>query len=147
VTTLDIKGNKYSFRKLSTFQVWELARLLRDVIQSLAIMRSVANDPKLPEGAVKPDRRAYITTTLALFGDLPKTANDAALAVCLGSIQRDQGKDGGVGWADIYAAGRLMFDDIDIADVAEMVFQVIEDNRIIDFFSAPVSNTGATVQK
>ncbi len=65
---------------------------------------------------------------------------DTALNVCLGVVSRNMGGDRG--WAPVVASnGALMFDDIDMGTMLQIVWHVIAAHRLVDFLAAGAQNS------
>lgn len=89
----------------------------------------------------------YARAMVATSGNLSNEDVDFAIGACLSVVQRQQA--GGAAWAPVRApSGQLMFDDIELVELMEIIWHVLRENKLIDFFfvapsGSPVPAEGA----
>lgn len=140
MTTKEVKigSGKYQVSTIdSVFQQFEVARTLGSVLAGLAAMKKADVD-----GRMTPE--VFAQAFCALCVDAAKDDVDRATEICLSAVRREQ-VDGAV-WSPISVIGtrKLMFDDIDLPTMLQLVWHVLEVNRLPDFFSVrPPASEGA----
>jgi tail assembly chaperone len=131
VSTFRVGAHDYEARALSTFDQWELARLLRDVLSGLALLKKAA-----PKG-VTPDM--YVRAMAGLSGNLTREESLAITRIALSCVMR---KDGN-GWQVIQpSGGDLQYADITMPQQVEIIWHVLERHDLVDFFSVSPSDSG-----
>jgi hypothetical protein len=119
---------EYQARALSAFDQLHVARKLGSVLIFLGSMKD--NPDKTPNN--------YARAMVAAAAPLGNEEVDWAIAACLSSVQRKQQG----GWAEVRAqSGKLMFDDVDLLAMMEIVWNVLDQNGLIDFFYVAPSSS------
>jgi hypothetical protein len=124
MSEFSIDNIDYRVEKLDAFRQFALVRKLAPAFTLLA------GQPD-KEAARAGFPRAFAAISASLTND---DANDV-LQICLGACMRRQGGN----WARVSAPnGSLMFGDMnDISVVLQIVWHVVEESRLIDFFAEP----------
>ena len=119
----EIKGVKYRTAKLDVFQQLKVSRKLLPVLTGLVSEFSTlkAQAAAGNSGAVLESVLPKITDTLAA---LPDEDVNAVIHPCLGVVMRQHEK----GWVKIFDQGALMFDDIDLFTMLQLVARVVADS-------------------
>lgn len=126
-----VGSNQYRAGRLNARQQFDVARRLRDVLMILGMERG-------PEFKSTPENFARIV--LVSSGNVPQADMDIALNICLGVIKRRM--PGDQGWVVIITpTGALMFDDIDMPVMLQLVWHVVNAHRMVDFLSVSVLNS------
>ncbi|ARF49163.1 phage tail assembly chaperone [Pantoea stewartii] len=122
---IELNGNTYRAGKLSVFDQLKVARKLLPVLSGM-----VGELQKLRSG------EAAIETLLPAIADavagMSDSDCDAILHPCLSVVSRQNGNK----WMPVFRQGELMFDDIDLISMLNIVVQVIGDS-LGNFFHAP----------
>lgn len=127
-----VGGHKYSCGRLNAFDQYDVARRFSPVLVWLGALKK--------EQEVR-DPKAFAQAICAMSASLPRADTDAVLNLCLSVVAREQA----TGFAPMRAeSGALMFQDIELAELLEIVWHVLEANRIVDFFAASPSPSIAT---
>lgn len=124
---MKIKDKEYHLRNLNTFEHFELARKLAPVLTLLSMQKDKA---LLKQG--------FAQSFVSLVGELRKEDMDIVLATCLTGVTRED-QNGGV--QPIYVSGQLMFTDIDLNTMMDIIWEVLLKARLLDFFAARPSNS------
>lgn len=119
----EIKGNEYRAAKLSVFDQFKVTRKL------LPVLAGILGDFQSLKGMVgKGDTMAIMETMIPKIADsLSALSDDDANAViypCLAVVARKHGKN----WTPIFVQGELMFDDIDLIEMLQLVGRVVGDS-------------------
>jgi hypothetical protein len=123
-----INGEVYQARKLSALEQFHLGSKLAHVLAFLAVSEDRA---KLAD--------AFPRAFTAMSGHLPKEDMEGVFRTCWGAVSRRQP----TGWVPVAPNGVLMFADIDdIESMLTVVWNVLQANRLIDFFVEPPSASG-----
>lgn len=114
----ELGGHKYRYSKIDARRQAHVARRLVPVVSSLADLTKVDGLSDL--AALAPVAKAVAS--------MPDADFDYVLDVCLSVTQREQA--GGTGWAPIWSEGakQIMFSDIDLAVMMQIVAKVIQGN-------------------
>lgn len=132
MTEVLVGGNKYQIEPFgSVFTSYEIARELGPVLAGLSAMKRADK-----EGKQSPAH--YARAFCALSIDVSNVDVERATDLCLSSVRREQAGASGTVWVPIMATGarRMMFSDIDLPAMTELIWHVLEVNRLPDFFSA-----------
>jgi hypothetical protein len=90
------------------------------------------------EAKEKPTPEAFVRAFCALSADMRKQDSDLVMGLCLAGVTRKQ--PGEVGWAKVMATpGVLAFEDINLNEMLLIVWHVLKQHRIPDFFTEPRS--------
>lgn len=125
-----IKGVNYRANKLGVFEQLKVSRKLLPILAGLmADFSSIKN--LLPAGgeAVNLERLEPVFNTLLprIADELSKLTEDDTNAIihpCLAMVVRENGKQ----WTPVFRSGELMFDDIDLFDMLQLVARVVADS-------------------
>lgn len=121
---MKIKDKEYFTRKLDAFETFELARRLAPVLAVLSMQKDLALL-----------KRGFAQSFTTLVGQMSRSDIDEIFSTCLiGATREERGRQ-----APVYVGGKLMFSDIGIDDLLELVWDVIVKAKLIDFFAAPSS--------
>lgn len=120
-----VGSTTYLFNKLDLFKASDVARVWSYAL----IMFSKASADLLPDDFAK-SFPTFITF-------VPKQENDYVMGLCLSSVQRSLGSD--KGWAPITdPTGRLMYQDLTLSNMYELIFHVLSTNELLHFFGDPL---------
>ncbi|WP_337071986.1 phage tail assembly chaperone [Klebsiella aerogenes] len=125
-----IKGVNYRANKLGVFEQLKVSRKLLPILAGLmADFSSIKN--LLPAGgeAVNLERLEPVFNTLLprIADELSKLTEDDTNAIihpCLAMVVRENGKQ----WTPVFRSGELMFDDIDLFSMLQLVARVVADS-------------------
>lgn len=119
----EIKGVNYRTAKLDVFQQLKVSRKLLPVLAGL-----VSEFSTLKEQAAAGNSGAVLESVLPKIADtlaaLPDEDVNAVIYPCLGVVARKQEK----GWVKVFDQGVLMFDDIDLFTMLQLVARVVADS-------------------
>lgn len=131
-----IKEASYRLAKLDVFQQLQVSRKLLPVFAGL-----VGEFGSLKAQAAAGNNRALVESVLPKIADtLAALADDDINAVihpCLGVVSRQHGK----GWVPVFSQGVLMFDDISMLDMLQLVARVVADSLGNFLHELPASET------
>ncbi|WP_293797213.1 phage tail assembly chaperone [uncultured Pantoea sp.] len=140
----EIKGEKYRTSKLSVFDQLKVTRKLLPVLAGImpdiqSIKSAVA--PKADGGtnseAVYAVMEKALPKIAEKLADMTEEDTNAIIFPCLSVVARQNGK----GWAPVMNSGELMFDDIDLMSMLQMVGRVVGDSLGNFLPVAPASET------
>lgn len=134
--TLTVGGIEYSVERLNAFDQYNVAKKLSTVLLLLSSIQKKEG----AEGA--PSALEFSKLLLAGTANLTNEDTNFVNRVCLTAVRRKQ--QGGAYAAMVESrTGQLMFDDIGVRELAELVWGVVEAHRMVDFFSDLPSNSEA----
>jgi hypothetical protein len=88
----------------------------------------------------KPSAENFARIILVTTGYIPQADMDAALNICLSVVKRHI--PGDIGWAALTASnGALMYEDIGMAEMLQIVWHVISMHRLVDFLAASAQDS------
>ncbi|CAK8736434.1 hypothetical protein SODG_000147 [Sodalis praecaptivus] len=122
---IELKGHLYRAGKLSVFDQLKVARKLLPVLSGM-----VGELQKLRGGEVAME--TLLPALATAIGDMQDSDCDAIIHACLSVVSRQNGK----AWVAVFRQGDLMFDDIDLGTLLQLVAQVIGDS-LGNFFTHP----------
>ena len=131
-----IGDHGYRAEKLDAFQQWDVARRLLPVVGGAAdlLVRVLKNGGKI-ESVLSIDVAEAIEPLAKALAAMPDADNRFVLDVCLSKVMRGQSGS----WAPVKApGGGLMFNDIDMPVMLQLVWRVVEHN-LLSFSSAPAA--------
>nr|WP_310616934.1 hypothetical protein [Pantoea cypripedii] len=145
----EIKGIQYRTAKLSVFDQLKVTRKLLPVLAGLlsefGSIRAMLPKPDAGKGDSVPDFQSYAPVFEKL---LPRVADqlaglseedtNAIIFPCLAVVSRRQDKSS---WVPVARQGELMFDDIDLMSMLQMVGRVVGDSLGNILPAAPASET------
>ncbi|WP_339053096.1 phage tail assembly chaperone [Arsenophonus endosymbiont of Crataerina pallida] len=130
---IEINGHEYRSQKLNVFDQLKVTRKLLPVLSGLTGELQKLQQGEMPMAAVLP----IMANSIAQMSD--EDCN-AILHPCLAVVSRKNAK----AWTPIFRQGELMFDDIDLKTMLEIVAQVIGDS-LGNFFHAPQGDETASL--
>lgn len=137
----EIKGVQYRTAKLSVFDQLKVTRKLLPVLAGIMPdMQSIKNALPKESGESNP-QAVYGVLEKALpkiaekLADMTEEDTNAIIFPCLSVVSRNHGK----GWAAVMQSGELMFDDIDLMSMLQMVGHVVGDSLGNFLPAAPAS--------
>jgi len=132
----EIKGINYRAAKLDVFQQLKVSRKLLPVLAGLVSEFSTlkAQASAGNSGAVLESILPKIADTLAA---LPDEDVNAVIHPCLGVVSRQHLKN----WTPVFNQGALMFDDIDLFTMLQLVARVVADSLGNFLKELPASKT------
>ncbi|HAT2283676.1 TPA: hypothetical protein I8190_000356 [Citrobacter freundii] len=140
----EIKGVNYRTAKLDVFQQLKVSRKLLPILAGvLADFGSVR--AMLPAGGLEnanPDALAPVLEKVLprIAEELAALSEDDTNAIihpCLAVVVRENGKV----WAPVFNSGQLMFDDIDLFSMLQLVARVVADSLGNFLPALPISAT------
>ncbi|MGP6939553.1 phage tail assembly chaperone [Klebsiella pneumoniae] len=119
----EIKGVNYRTAKLDVFQQLKVSRKLLPVLAGL-----VSEYSTLKAQAAAGNSGAVLESVLPKIADtlsaLPDEDVNAVIYPCLSVVNRQHQK----GWVKVFDQGALMFDDIDLFTMLQLVARVVADS-------------------
>src|SRR5208282_64814 len=116
----ELNGNTYQIRPLNVFNQLKIVSKLSPVLTLL-----VAQEDK---NIVK----EKFAELLAIFSNnLPEDQFNEVLKLCLGSVHRRIKN----AWHPIYRSNDIVYQDIALKDMLNIIYEVMEANKLFDFFS------------
>ncbi len=131
-----VDHHEYQAEPMNAFEQFDVARLLRNVLAGLAMVTEAVDKAKNP----RPSSHSFVQLMCTMAGGLTQEESDTAIRLCLSKVSRKQ--QGGL-WAPILIAdsGQLMFSDILMPQMLEIVWNVLKLGGLIDFFIASPSTS------
>lgn len=127
-----IGAHHYRVGRLDARKQFDIARRLGYVLTMLGAEKNAE---------FKPTPENFARIILVTAGQVPQADMDTALSICLGVIKRKI--PGEQGWAAIATStGAMMFEDIDMPAMLEMVWRVVSAHRMVDFLSVSGHSSG-----
>ena len=138
----EVDGQTYRSTRMSVFDQQTVASKLGGVLLLMGSDEqdhSKAKKPKTaPTDKKAPTEEDFVRAFCALSGEMRKQDSDLVLGLCLSNVKRKEAGD--IGWAPIRIDGGLIaFEDINLKEMLLIVWQVLKQHRIPDFFSVPRS--------
>lgn len=131
---IELNGHHYRAAKLSVFDQLKVTRRLLPILSGL--MGVMGDLKKLHQGEMAIEALLpMIADTVAQMSD---SDCDAILHPCLSVVSRQNEKK----WVPVFSQSTLMFDDIDMMTLLQIVGHVIGDS-LGNFFLAPQGNETA----
>lgn len=134
----ELKGIQYRLAKLSVFEQLKVSRkllpLLAGLLSDIDGIKSAAAEGNLYHALEK-----TLPTVAQSLADMSEEDTNAILHPCLSVVSRQQGK----GWAAIFSQGSLMFDDLDLMTLLQLVTRVVGDSLGSFLPELPASLTAA----
>lgn len=130
-----VGAHVYNIGKIDTFQQFDIARLYSPVLAQLGLLERVGEDGT-------PIPRESVIRAMAVFSrPIPKADSDFIIGACLAVVQRQQ--PNGTGWAPVRDAmtGKLMYQDISMAEMLEIILCVLEAHKLGEFFYIPLATS------
>ncbi|EMA8645471.1 phage tail assembly chaperone [Cronobacter turicensis] len=132
----EIKGCNYRTAKLSVFDQLKVSRKLLPVLAGV-----LADFQGIKAAAQGGDMYKAMETALPKIADalagMSEEDTNAIIFPCLSVVSRQNGKS----WAPVMSQGALMFDDIDLMSMLQMVGRVVGDSLGNFLPALPASET------
>ncbi|WP_307744475.1 phage tail assembly chaperone [uncultured Pantoea sp.] len=132
----DIKGVQYRTAKLSVFDQLKVSRKLLPVLAGM-----LTDFQGIKTAAEGGDVYKAMETALPKIADslagMSEEDTNAIIFPCLSVVSRQNGK----AWAPVMSQGELMFDDIDLMSMLQMVGRVVGDSLGNFLPALPASET------
>ncbi|MED7790275.1 hypothetical protein TB147_02955 [Klebsiella aerogenes] len=127
-----IKGVNYRANKLGVFEQLKVSRKLLPILAGLmtdfsSIKAMLPTTTKLDSGNLDKLEPVFNTLLPRIADELSKLTEDDTNAIihpCLAMVVRENGKQ----WTPVFRSGELMFDDIDLFDMLQLVARVVADS-------------------
>ena len=133
----EIKGVQYRTAKLSVFDQLKVSRKLLPVLAGM-----LADFQGIKAAAEGGDVYKAMETALPKIADslagMSEEDTNAIIFPCLSVVSRQNGKS----WSPVMSQGTLMFDDIDLMSMLQMVGRVVGDS-LGNFLPAPPASETA----
>ncbi|HFG5553794.1 TPA: phage tail assembly chaperone [Salmonella enterica subsp. diarizonae serovar 61:z52:z53] len=144
----EVKGVKYRTAKLSVFDQLKVTRKLLPVLAGMmsdfgSIRSLLPADGKIDGAkfdALKPVFETLLPRIADELSSLSEEDTNAIIHPCLSVVSRKHMD----GWTPVFNSGQLMFDDIDLLTMLQLVARVVADS-LGNFL--PVSPTSATADQ
>jgi hypothetical protein len=121
-----IKGNNYRSGKMDAIKQSHIARRIAPVFGSIQDAFAAAGKP---ESFTMLDALPIMTK---IVGEMSDANWEYIVLSCLDVTARQQGQV----WAKIRAGGRMMFEDIQLPEMMQIVWSVLNDNLANFFFAS-----------
>jgi hypothetical protein len=130
--TFTVDGHEYQSTRMSAFDQHAVASKLGGIL--LLMFDNMKKDKSM--GADQFSRAFAV-----LSGDMRKSEMDLVFDLCLSGVTRSV--EGGQGWAKVMTdqPGVMAYSDIDMPQMLEIMWKVLQQHRIPDFFAAPPSSS------
>ncbi|HIE4607739.1 TPA: phage tail assembly chaperone [Klebsiella aerogenes] len=127
-----IKGVNYRANKLGVFEQLKVSRKLLPILAGLmadfsSIKAMLPTTTKLDSGNLDKLEPVFNTLLPRIADELSKLTEEDTNAIihpCLAMVVRENGKQ----WAPVFRSGELMFDDIELFDMLQLVARVVADS-------------------
>ena len=127
-----INGKEYRIPALDIFQEFSFASKISPILSMMSLQedRSIL-EAKFPQAFT------------ALAGDLKMSRSDTdeVIGICLNGVQRVENGHS----SPVMVSGRIMYQDMTMQTVLKIMWHVIMEHRLIDFFSTDPSNSTGTL--
>ena len=126
----EVAGQRYRSARMNVFDQQTVASKLGGVL----LLMGDGSEAKTP-----PTPEAFVRAFCALSGDMRKQDSDLVMNLCLAGVTRAQ--PGDLGYAKVMTPvpGVLAFEDINLNEMLLIVWHVLKQHRIPDFFTEPRS--------
>ena len=115
MTEFQINGITYSCSKLNAFDQFHVFRRLAPVLSVIGVDISKAKD----------DPMALFNPVAKAIGDMSNADSEYVLNTCLGAVRRRQGDKV---WAPLMSRGGLQFDDVQLPEMLQITWHVLQEN-------------------
>ncbi|MFO3917881.1 phage tail assembly chaperone [Klebsiella aerogenes] len=127
-----IKGVNYRANKLGVFEQLKVSRKLLPILAGLmadfsSIKAMLPTTTKLDSGNLDKLEPVFNTLLPRIADELSKLTEEDTNAIihpCLAMVVRENGKQ----WTPVFRSGELMFDDIDLFSMLQLVARVVADS-------------------
>ena len=118
--TFELNGNTYQVKRLSVFQQLKVVSKLSPIFVMLAQQK----DKDLTK--IK-----FAEFFAAFSNNMQEEQTNEVLKLCLSTVYRRISKT----WHPIYKGNDLVYQDINLKDLLNIVYETLEANKLFDFFS------------
>ncbi|BCQ40899.1 hypothetical protein ERHA54_35020 [Erwinia rhapontici] len=132
----ELKGQQYRTAKLNVFDQLKVSRKLLPILAGMMSDFQSIKDDAQSGNAFKALDTALPKIADAL-ADMSDEDTNAIIFPCLSVVSRQHGK----GWTPVFTQGQLMFDDIDLMVMLQMVGRVVGDSLGNFLPAVPASET------
>lgn len=140
-----IKGVNYRANKLGVFEQLKVSRKLLPILAGLmadfsTIKTMLPTTTTLDSGNLDKLEPVFNTLLPRIADELSKLTEDDTNAIihpCLAMVVRENGKQ----WTPVFRSGELMFDDIDLFSMLQLVARVVADSLGNFLQGLPTSET------
>ncbi|CAI0906506.1 phage tail assembly chaperone [Serratia quinivorans] len=138
----EIKGLKYRAAKLSVFEQLKVSRKLLPLLSGLLGEIKVLRKLKTGQITIEDALKVALPVIAQTLADLSDDDSNAIIHPCLAVVSRQTG----TAYTAIFTSGQLMFDDIDLMDMLQIVARVVGDSLGNFLPALPDSVTDAPAQ-
>jgi hypothetical protein len=131
---LEVGAHHYRIARMSAFDAMTVASEFRDILIGLSMVRT--ERPK--EMTDKEYTQAVQFITMSR-GNVTEEMRRRIVTICLSQVSRRSGQ----GYQKVLASpGTFQFDDIELPDIAKLLYASFEHNKLLDFFGESPSDSG-----
>ena len=135
----ELKGQQYRTTNMDVFTQFKVARKLLPVLAGMVSDLNVIKDAAGNQEKVMSAVESVLPKIAGALADMSDDSVDAIIKPCLSVVSRQNGNN----WTSLTNSGQLMFDDINLPTMLQIVGKVIGEN-IGDFLQElPASETQA----
>lgn len=120
----EIKGRKYSARKLNVFEQLKVSRKLMPVLSGIVGELNVLRQVRSGEVSIEDAVKTALPSIAQALSDISDEDSDAIIHPCLSVVSIKNGDS----YNPIFVNKQLMFDDIDLLTMLQIVARVIGDS-------------------
>ncbi|MBH2533870.1 hypothetical protein I5Q27_00190 [Serratia marcescens] len=120
----EIKGQQYRAAKLNVFEQLKISRKLLPLLSGLLSEISVIRQLKSGQISIEDAIKTALPAIAQALSAISEEDSNAIIHPCLAVVSVQQGKS----YAPIFNNGQLMFDDIDLMSMLEIVARVVGDS-------------------
>lgn len=126
-----VRDHEYLIRQLPLMTQFSLGAKLSPVVALMALQRDRVEL-----------RRTFPKSFVALCETMPVEEHRWIIETCMGTITRKDDVVNPPVYVPVWVGGMPAFQDVDLSVMLELIWEVIEQHRLIDFFSVvPSSST------
>lgn len=127
MTTITIRDKLYEVPRLDLFQQFDLTSKLSPILGVMSMQKDVQTL-----------ERGFPQAFTAMVGQMPREEKDAMISTIMSGVKRQE--TGGV-WASVMVSGRMQYQDVDITVMLKILWAVIVEHKMVDFFSGDPSTS------
>ncbi|WP_237159155.1 phage tail assembly chaperone [Serratia marcescens] len=120
----EIKGQKYRTAKLNVFEQLKVSRKLLPLLSGLLGEIKVLRQLKTGQISIEDALKVALPVIAQTLADVSDDDSNAIIHPCLAVVSRQNGTV----YTSIFTSGQLMFDDIDMMDMLQIVARVVGDS-------------------
>ncbi|HFF8977294.1 hypothetical protein LQ759_09480 [Serratia marcescens] len=120
----EIKGQKYRAVKLNVFEQLKVSRKLLPLLSGLLGEIKVLRQLKTGQISIEDALKVALPVIAQTLADVSDDDSNAIIHPCLAVVSRQNGTV----YTSIFTSGQLMFDDIDMMDMLQIVARVVGDS-------------------